>query len=190
VAEDRPPDTTSLLSGRWILLPTRLPLGVAADPPPDAASSRRGGGFGFTLPLSSSLLHFSGFDRGVGVGVGHGCAGGGASGGAGAGERWWAAVVEVLVLPGEGGGATRWRCRCRWWCGRQAVVVAAAAGRWARWPADLIFLCLKMPYAESQLASRHVFPERIPFGSRQRALCRPSHVMWPLPRAPSRHRLC
>jgi hypothetical protein len=170
VAEDRPPDTTSLLSGRWILLPTRLPLGVAADPPPDAASSRRGGGFGFTLPLSSSLLHFSGFDRGVGVGVGHGCAGGGASGGAGAGERWWAAVVEVLVLAGGGGGggATRWRCRCRWWCGRQAVVGGGGSGG-GRPVGPLAggskFLFLKMPYAESQLASRHVFPERIPFGS-------------------------
>jgi hypothetical protein len=120
--------------------------------------------------------------------------------------KWWCWCRRAAV-GGGGGGASAGGRRRRWRCYRvevqvqvavRAVVAAAGAswrgpGRPAGGPASrrsIFFLFLKMPSAESQLASRHVFPERIPFGSRQRALCRPSRAVWPLPRAPSRHRLC
>jgi hypothetical protein len=84
----------------------------------------------------------------------------------GGGWRWWRCwcwraevEMEVEVLPGGGGGAGG-SAGCGGGGGQPAG--SRAADRWTRWLADLIFLFLKMPSAESQLASGTSFPRGCP----------------------------
>jgi hypothetical protein len=115
--------------------------------------------------------------------------------GASGGGRSAHPVVCVAAVAGSGApgacmaAATWWR-----WCRRSGRGGPVLCGGPARGWAHIVLFAFFNPFQKSLpravYASRHRCAERICWGSRHRALCRPDGAECPVPRASSRQSLC